>query len=106
MKIKFTYEVEIANYLLEFEVSVYATPGYPGKTWGPPENCYPGEPTLVEDYRFKLVYAGDENGKLPASVVAIDADEFVWLFGMKEMERVEDAALNELAEMNEEFQEA
>jgi DnaJ-class molecular chaperone len=48
-----SFEVERGSGTVEYECEFVASPGSPGKTYGPPEDCYPAEPPEVES---KSVY--------------------------------------------------
>jgi hypothetical protein len=66
MNVELTVYVEIGEDEHEFTCEVGYTPGTPGKTWGPPENCYPPEPPEIEYGDFVCKEAG----------VTLSPDEF------------------------------
>ncbi len=105
MDIEFSYETEMwANpynkgdntYLFEFKITACGSKGYPGKTWGHPDNWQPSEPDNVEDFQFELIRVTDNFNELPITKVTLTEREFLWWFGKKEMDDVERAAYDML----------
>jgi hypothetical protein len=50
--------LEIGGRQIEIEVTYDYTPGTPGKTYGPPEKCYPPEPDDVDIISVKNLDSG------------------------------------------------
>jgi DnaJ-class molecular chaperone len=69
-----SFEVERGSGTVEYECEFVASPGSPGKTYGPPEDCYPAEPPEVESksvyFTFKKACAGCKGvGTVPGGAV-------------------------------------
>lgn len=60
----------------DLEVEYDYDPGRPGRTWGPPENCYPDEPAEVCITAVK--HAGCDLYLLLDAKVIADLEEKVW----------------------------
>ena len=55
------HEINLDNYTFIVRVTDFMR-GYPGKLYGPWEDCYPGEDASVE-WEVERAYWWDENGK-------------------------------------------
>ena len=66
----------------EYTVEAYVSPYDPGRTWGPPENCYPPEGGEVE---ITSVKKGDQE---------IDADKFWESLSAEDQTKLDEALFN------------
>lgn len=58
LRFEINAEHELTGVEIELMVKCSVTPGHPGRTYGPPENCYPAEPPEVEDLKVYHVVGG------------------------------------------------
>ncbi len=62
------------DYEREMTLVISWLPGYPAKVYGPPEDCYPGEPLAFEIVSAKY----DDGGEVPEEVLkALDDDSII-----------------------------
>ncbi len=77
----------------EYEVSCSATPGSPGRVYGPPEKCYP-----PEDMSLEVIDVRDGLGSLPPAALQAFLDAHGDEIDALAAEALEDVLADEAAE--------